>query len=83
LIQGRVEEDKARVCRYIEAFTTWDPATRVEQYALLHLAWDLADASAAAKWRAVAERLDKALAPPAQPPRPEQPVTDQPMPLAA
>ncbi|BDA48279.1 hypothetical protein COCOBI_11-5390 [Coccomyxa sp. Obi] len=56
------EEDKARVCRFIEAFTAWDPATRVEQYALLHLEWELA-AAGEAKWRAVAERLDKALAP--------------------
>lgn len=56
------EENKARVCRFIEAFTSWDPATRVEQYALLHLGWELA-APGDAKWRAVAERLEKALAP--------------------
>ena len=66
------EEDKARVCRYIEAFTMWDPATRVEQYALLHLAWELA-APGDARWRAVIERLEKALAPvqaPVPPPAP-------------
>ena len=50
------------MCRFIEAFTSWDPATRVEQYALLHLGWELA-APGDAKWRAVADRLDKALAP--------------------
>ncbi len=62
--------DKARVCRYIEAFTMWDSATRVEQYALLHFAWDLA-APGDAKWRAVVDRLDKAIAP-LQAPPPQQ-----------
>lgn len=69
------EEDKARVCRYIEAFTMWDPATRVEQYALLHLAWELA-APGDARWRAVIERLEKSLAPvqaPVPPPAPADP----------
>ena len=52
-------EDKAQVCAYIDAFTTWQPDRRVEQYALLHFDWDVAAESE--KWRAVLARIGKAL----------------------
>ncbi len=47
------------MCRYIDGFTTWEPAVRVEQYALLHFDWDVAEGDA--KWRAVMGRVAKAL----------------------
>jgi hypothetical protein len=53
------KEDRAAVCRYIDGFTTWEPAVRVEQYALLHFDWDVAEGDA--KWRAVMGRVAKAL----------------------
>lgn len=53
----RAVETKTQVCRYIDAFTTWDPTTRVEQYTLLHFDWDLG----ADKWQAVLDRINKAM----------------------
>ena len=46
-----------RVRAYVDAFTTWDEPTRVEQYNILHFDWDISGRDKAA----VVLRISKAL----------------------
>ena len=46
-----------RVRAYVDAFTTWDELTRVEQYNILHFDWDISGRDKTA----VVSRISKAL----------------------